>query len=71
MSDNNEDDIVIDDSGIYAVLEDPAASYWLKAALDGALNRDPVDAANDAEVMARILAKRAEKLEGLLSRQDL
>jgi len=28
------------------VLADPAASFWLKAALHSALSRDPVDAAN-------------------------
>jgi len=33
------------------VLSDPAASFWLKDALRSALARDPVDAANDAEVL--------------------
>jgi len=37
---------------IERVLEDPAASYWLKAALRSALSRDPVDAANDSAVLA-------------------
>ena len=37
------------------VLADPAASYWLKAALCSALRRDPVDAANDSETLARLL----------------
>ena len=41
------------------VTEDPAASYWLKNALIEAINRDPVDAAQDAEVLARILKLRA------------
>jgi hypothetical protein len=40
------------------VLEDPAASYWLKAALRGAIERDPVDAANDAEFLAKLLRER-------------
>ena len=35
---------------IEQVLGDPAASFWLKDALRSALDRDPVDAANDAEV---------------------
>jgi hypothetical protein len=37
------------------VLGDPAASFWLKDALQSALQRDPVDAANDADVLARLL----------------
>jgi hypothetical protein len=41
------------------VTEDPAASYWLKSALIEAINRDPVNAAQDAEVLSRILKLRA------------
>lgn len=40
------------------VLRDFAASQWLKTALRTALDRDPVDAANDAEVLARLLTER-------------
>ena len=40
---------------IARVLSDPCASLWLKQALRSALNRDPVDAANDAEVLLRLL----------------
>lgn len=40
------------------ILADPAASFWLKAALRSALLRDPVDAANDADVLARVLSDR-------------
>jgi len=40
---------------IEQILADPAASDWLKAALQSALSRDPVDAANDAEVLAKVL----------------
>jgi len=36
-----------------------AVSFWLKAALQSALLRDPVDAANDADVLARVLNDRA------------
>lgn len=47
------------------VSEDPAASDWLKTALAGAVNRDPVNAAGDAEVLHKILELRAEAaLEG-------
>jgi len=38
-----------------AVLADPATSYWLKSAIEAALARDPVDALNDALVLANVL----------------
>lgn len=41
------------------VTDDPAASGWLKNALFDAVNRDPLDAAGDAEVLCRILHQRA------------
>lgn len=41
------------------ILASPSASFWLKDALRSALQRDPVDAANDAELLASILAKRS------------
>jgi hypothetical protein len=44
------------------VLADPAASFWLKEALSSALNRDPVDAANDAEVLAQLLDRRCQEI---------
>ena len=40
---------------IEQILADPAASDWLKAALHSALARDPVDAANDSEILAKLL----------------
>ena len=43
---------------IEQVLSDPAASFWLKDALRSAKARDPVDAANDAEVLFRLLDER-------------
>ena len=45
------------------VAEDPAASGWLKNALIEAINRDPVDAAGDAEVLYRILKLRAAAVQ--------
>jgi hypothetical protein len=45
-----------------AILNDPAASYWLKDALRSALKRDIVDAANDAQVLAEVLADRCTDL---------
>ncbi len=44
------------------VLADPAASFWLKAALRSALSRDPVDAAHDSEIMARLLDRRCREI---------
>jgi hypothetical protein len=46
------------------VLADPAASHWLKAALRSALTRDPVDAANDADVLAQLLDRRVRAVLG-------
>ena len=45
------------------VTENPAASGWLKNALVEAINRDPVDAAGDAEVLCRILKLRAAAVQ--------
>ncbi len=45
------------------VTEDPDASDWLKNALLEAINRDPVDAAGDAEVLCRILKLRAAAVQ--------
>jgi hypothetical protein len=50
--------------GIGRVLADPAASHWLKDSLRLALLRDPVDAANDAEVLARLLLERCHEILG-------
>jgi hypothetical protein len=40
------------------ILADPAASGWLKEALRSALERDPVDALNDALALAGALEDR-------------
>jgi hypothetical protein len=44
------------------ILEDPAASLWLKSALRSALSRDPVDAANEADLMAQVLEFRCRTI---------
>jgi hypothetical protein len=44
------------------VLADPAASYWLKTALRSALCRDPVHAANDSEIPARLLEEWCDQI---------
>lgn len=49
------------------LLADPLASMWLKTALTGALDRDPVDAANDAEALSQALANRADKALGVIA----
>jgi len=45
------------DAGLTAqdILADQAASTWLRSALQSALERDPVDALNDALVLAAAL----------------
>ena len=45
------------------VADDPDASGWLKNALVEAINRDPLDAAEDAAVLARILLQRAAAVQ--------
>lgn len=47
---------------IVELLFDPTSSAWLKLALRSALCRDPVDAANDSQVLARVLAKRCDDI---------
>lgn len=51
--------------GIAHTLNDPSASHWLRDALQSAMKRDPVDAANDAEVLARLLDERAFYCAGM------
>lgn len=46
------------------ILTDPSASFWIKGALRSALDRDPVDAANDADVLAKALTRRCNRLLG-------
>jgi hypothetical protein len=47
---------------IVELLFDPTSSVWLKLALRSALCRDPVDAANDSQVLARVLARRCDDI---------
>lgn len=44
------------------ILADPAASFWLKEALQKAITRDPVDALNDAEILTAVLQGRLNNL---------
>ena len=50
------------------VLVDPAASLWLKSALRSALSRDPVDAANDSQILTQLLGLRCDRLLGKAQR---
>ena len=47
---------------IDVVLNDPTISDWLKWALRSALNRDPLDVTNDAEILFFILSTRLGEL---------
>lgn len=44
------------------VIEDPATSWWLQNAIGTALSRDPVDALNDALLLAGLLDNYARKV---------
>jgi hypothetical protein len=41
------------------ILDDPAASYWLKQAVHAGLRRDPVDVASDAQILSDVFSARA------------
>ena len=60
-----------DEVEIEEILADPAASLWLKTALRLALERDPVDAANDAEVLYKVLARRCWHAFGWVPNSEL
>ena len=47
---------------IESVLADPSASKHLKEVLERWLERDPVDAVNDAEVLLCVLQKRLDQI---------
>ena len=44
--------------------ESPGTSFWLKDALNKALNRDCVDACHDAEALAAVLRARCDDILG-------
>ena len=51
------------DDEIRRILSGPGTSTWMKLALSTALERDPVDAVNDAELLAIVLRHRAEVIQ--------
>ena len=48
-----------------AMLVDFSTSDWLKVALRSALERDPVDAVNDAEILVKTLSERLDAVQRL------
>jgi hypothetical protein len=56
----NEPAAIVED-----VMNDPTASSWLREALRAAVERDPVDALNDALTLADILDTRLRETLGL------
>lgn len=57
------------DNELKKMANDPAHSYWFRNALLASLDRDPVDAANDAGLLAIVLDKRAAELIAATSAQ--
>jgi hypothetical protein len=49
---------------IQRVIAAPDTSHWLRDALIAASLRDPVDAANDAEVLSDLMSRRCAQLLG-------
>ena len=47
---------------VEAVIEDPASSDWLIASVQSAIERDPVDALNDALLLAALLDQRLREV---------
>lgn len=45
------------------LLNDRASSSWLRSGLASALRRDPVDSANDAELLLAVLLARLEEVQ--------
>jgi hypothetical protein len=48
----------IAETRVEEILSDPAVSTWLKTALRESLERDPLDALNDALLLASLLEER-------------
>ena len=50
------------DQHIRSVLAGSSVSFWLKNALQSALDHDPVDAAHDAQLLADLLSERCDAI---------
>ena len=49
------------------VAASPSTSYWLQDAIKAAIQRDPVDALGDAEILVAVLQRRLNLLTGRTS----
>lgn len=47
---------------IQSLIANPSTSAWLRDALQSSTQRDPVDAANDAELLAELLDQRCREV---------
>ena len=47
---------------VTALLDSPETSFWLRDAFRTALERDPVDAVRDANILAAILTERCHNM---------
>ena len=56
---------------IETVLQDPAASYWLKNALNSALQRDACDVVQDSAILAHLLQSRLERIKAVLHLKEV
>ena len=61
--------IEVAEARIESALADPAVRSWTKSALRQARDRDPVDAASDAALVARLLGDRADAMLADLERR--
>jgi len=58
----NKDTAASIDAELRALKNGPATSRWLSAGIATAMTRDPIDAANDAEILADLLKRRADAI---------
>jgi hypothetical protein len=58
-------------ASVQRILTDPTSSDWIKSALHAALQRDPVNALNDALLLAGILEERLRLLFYLTGVEEL
>lgn len=47
----------------FEIEKDPSVSFWLKKALRSSLERDPVDALNDAELLTQLLKRNLDEIQ--------
>jgi len=47
---------------IEQILHNQGTSFWLRDAIEASLKRDPVDAAQDAELLALLLDRRCNEI---------